>query len=326
MVLKSICLVRHGSREKYGDVKVTESKSFNDPSNWYGRINGPDDQLTATGRQQAQELAAYLSSSHPEISAVYTSRHYRCLETVKPYVEMCERDGKAINFRLDMGLSEWRRVDRKQARIPSIRQLKDYHPTLDAQCQSLCNPLGHENLDEFYARNAYFLANLIQSLDNDPDGPESALLCTSASNIAWMARILMGKCPKNSMERDFSVPAISFYKFARRHVLPVKIDAGEKTPLGYPRVEWQNGISIGGSWEITHNAECNFLSTGGMMLWTPSDIPKSLSPFEALQIPEPGSPNFFDIQELNSKNSTAMTGPRVETETTITTTAVEVLV
>ncbi|KAK6500867.1 hypothetical protein TWF506_003628 [Arthrobotrys conoides] len=311
------------SREKYADAKVTNSKNFNDPSDWYGSLHGPDDQLTATGRQQAQELASYLASSHPEISAVYTSRHYRCLETVKPYIEMCEREGKTIKFRLDMGLSEWRRADRKQARIPSTKQLREYHPTLDAQRQSLCTPLGHENLEEFYARNAYFLANLIQSLDNDPDGPESVLLCTSASNIAWMARILTGKYPDSSVKQDFSVPAIGFYKFSRRNVVPVKIDLDRKTPLGYPDIGWKNGVAIGGSWEITHNAECSFLSTGSIMLWTPSDIPESLTPSDARQIPEPNLPNFFDIQELNSEKSAAMTR-LAKTETTIMTAAVEV--
>ncbi|KAK6345595.1 hypothetical protein TWF718_007505 [Orbilia javanica] len=322
MVLKSICIVRHGSREKYGDVKVTEKKTFKDPINWRGP-NGPDDQLTDIGRQQARELADYLSSSHPEISAVYTSRHYRCLETVKPYAEMCEREGKAINFRLEMGLSEWQRIDRKQARVPSIKQLRDYIPRLDAERQSHCDPLGHENPEEFYARNAHFLANLIQSLDNDPNGPEAVLLCTSASNIAWIARVLTGGCPENPTKHDFDIPAIGFYKFVRREVVPVEIDLEKRTPLGYLQVNWQNGVAIGGKWDITHRADCTFLSSGTIMLWVPSDIPESLPPYEALQMPKPSLPNFFDMGERNAEKAIAAT-IYTETEATITATAVEV--
>ncbi|KAK6504711.1 hypothetical protein TWF481_006650 [Arthrobotrys musiformis] len=324
MVLKAICLVRHGSRERYGDAKVADRKKFDDPSGSRG-LNSLDDQLTAIGRQQAQELANYLSSAHPEISAVYTSRHYRCLETVKPYVEKCEREGNDVKFRLEMGLSEWGRADRQQARMPSIKQFKEYHSTLDAKRQSLCSPLGHENLDEFYARNACFLASLIQSLDNEPNGPESVLLCTSASNVTWIARILLGKFPENSVEQDFSVPAIGFYRFARRNVLPVDIDLGRRTPLGYPEIDWKNGVSIGGSWEVTHSADCSFLSTGSIMLWTPSDIPKYLPPCEALQMPKPSLPNFFDIQDLNAGESDLrMECADFEREGVITATAVEV--
>ncbi|KAK6528414.1 hypothetical protein TWF281_009655 [Arthrobotrys megalospora] len=307
MVLKSICLVRHGSRKKYGDAKISDKKAFDDPTESTGAQHRPDDPLTVIGVEQANELAKYLASSHPEISVVYTSRHYRCLETAKPYVEICETEGRPIKFRLEIGLSEWQRVDRKTARAPSPKQLKEYHPTFDTEYQSLCHPLGHENLDEFYARNAYFLARLVQSLDNDPAAPESVLLCTSASNVAWIARILLGKYPDDPVEQDFEVPAIAFYKFSRRDIIPVEIDPTDRTELGYPQVDWQNKTAVGGSWGMTHNADCSFLSSGSIMLWTPSDIPEYLPPLEAVRMPKPCLPNYFDLQELNFEKSVVMT-------------------
>ncbi|KAF3921350.1 hypothetical protein ABW20_dc0102347 [Dactylellina cionopaga] len=303
MVLKSICLIRHGSRAGYKDaiIQGTNIPALDTPLPGKQQIQKcrSDDPLTMLGQQQAQELAAYLAQTHPEIGAVYTSRHYRCFQTVKPYIDFFQHEGKQMKLRFEPGLSEWQRVDRKCARPPNPSQLKQYFLTIDLDYQPLCFPLGHENLDEFYARNAYFLTRLIQQLDNDGDAPES--------------------------EKDFMVPAIGFYKFIRQNEYPLTIDTTRMTELGYPVIDWEDNTALGGSWTCALTADCSFLSSGPIMIWGPSDIPEPLPPSEALKMPKPTLPNFFDIQEENERVLISI-NKVLENKDTVTVTALEVLV
>lgn len=63
--------------------------------------------LTSHGVQQSHELAAHLAggSLHPKPGWIYSSPFYRCLQTIRPGVEML-RDGRdgALDVRLENGI------------------------------------------------------------------------------------------------------------------------------------------------------------------------------------------------------------------------------
>ncbi|EPS36652.1 hypothetical protein H072_9782 [Dactylellina haptotyla CBS 200.50] len=337
MVLKSICMIRHASRAKLGDVRIQEQFSNLDETKALRHSetpasrpvkHQPDDGLTVIGKQQAEELARYLTQAHPDIKAVYVSKNYRCLETIKPFMEQCERTEKQVKLRFEPGLVEWKRIDRVTPRPPSSSQLKKYHPKIDIDHEPLCVPLGHENVDEYYDRCAYFLARLIETMDTDPNGPESVLLCTSASNVVWCTRVLLGIKPGDPQEKDFMVPAIGFYKFIRKGILPVKIKPDQKNGLGYIKLDWETGTALGGSWSCTHKADCSFLSSGPIMVWGAfaTDIPAHLSPSEARKLPPSQLPNFFDIQETDAQKKTITVDNKVGSGGEFTITTTELLV
>lgn len=74
MTVKEIWITRHGHREDWvTDTPHLRTNLKNDPP------------LSEIGREQAQELAAYLKTK--SIDRIYSSPFYRVLETVYPLVQ-----------------------------------------------------------------------------------------------------------------------------------------------------------------------------------------------------------------------------------------------
>ena len=71
-----------------------------------------DPALASYGVQQAHELADKLITLQPKISRIYVSPFYRCIETVKPFVDKL---GGEAEIRGDRGLGYVQKLLRKKA-------------------------------------------------------------------------------------------------------------------------------------------------------------------------------------------------------------------
>ena len=114
MVVTTIYVVRHGVSSLFHVVLVhTLNAQFRgswtqDPTTGHTSSNVPsptnipaDPALVSYGVQQAQQLASKLIMVKPKITRVYSSPFYRCLQTVKPFID---RLGGELAIHGDRGL------------------------------------------------------------------------------------------------------------------------------------------------------------------------------------------------------------------------------
>ena len=99
MTIETIYIARHGYR-----------------SNWLPPPHPPnptgidsDPALAPHGVEQAQQLAAYLTSlpTHEKPEFIIASPFYRCIETSRPIAEMLD-----LKIALERGVGEWFRKNR----------------------------------------------------------------------------------------------------------------------------------------------------------------------------------------------------------------------
>ena len=128
------------------------------------------------------------------------------------------------------------------------------------------SPSG-ESIEELYGRLAYVLARMIQVLDAASQKSESVLLCTHAAALPIIGRVLTGKKPQSPTEEDFVPWTASLSTFRRCCIAPINIPSHPSPNNALPRLDWEDGIGVGGRWECLANADCSFLSHGPQRGW-----------------------------------------------------------
>ncbi|KAI8080723.1 histidine phosphatase superfamily [Gilbertella persicaria] len=176
MGVKEIWVVRHGFREDW----VNENPPL--PT---GLKNDPP--LSAIGRHQAQEVAAFLKDK--SIERIYSSPFYRVLETVYPLVEACQ-----IPLFIDYSMAEWYGKAHGRYLPPApLPELKALFPKLNITTHTSSIPLpeGIETNHDCHVRVKAGLDKLLASLDAEPQPPNTILLSGHAASAICAVRGLL---------------------------------------------------------------------------------------------------------------------------------------
>ncbi|KAK4989881.1 C6 zinc cluster transcription factor-like protein [Elasticomyces elasticus] len=274
MVLEVIYVVRHGFRSNWetnphtGTYTATVRTPTNIPS---------DPALASYGVQQAAELAQHISTLSPTPDVVYSSPFYRCLQTIRPAVEiLAERRGKDIKVRCENGLGEFYGLARFDHPSPAILEVLHTHfDTLNPIYKPVIMPSAKgESIEALHDRIAYCLHHIIKSLDADPDGPRALLICTHAASMIVIGRVLTGRMPGNPEEDDFQCFTCSLSKFTRRSIVkgienksPDVEVWNTAAPESIPHVHWRGGKGVQGGWDCEINGDTSFLKNGAERGW-----------------------------------------------------------
>lgn len=148
-----------------------------------------DPVLADHGRDQANELAGYLSSVEPRIQRIYSSPFYRCIETVAPSAKLM-----AVKICPETGVGEW--FDRERATHPvpaPAEQLSPLFPGLIDESYKPITPVSKdgETVEELHQRAIECVTNLINELKNEPE-IKTILLVTHAATKIALGRALLG--------------------------------------------------------------------------------------------------------------------------------------
>ncbi|KAJ6446399.1 phosphoglycerate mutase family protein [Purpureocillium lavendulum] len=198
-----------------------------------------DPTLTSHGVKQSRELAEHLMTLDPPIDAVYSSPFYRCLETLKPFVDLVADEARrpprdahgpterhpgeqhhprrqegirplswtganvASKIRPEHGIQEWfGSAPFDHPRPATTAVLKSLFPALDETYQPAVVPSPRgETLAELQLRVAVALRAIIDRCD--ADGTRAVLLCTHAAVVIVLGRILTGQAPASVEDEDF---------------------------------------------------------------------------------------------------------------------------
>lgn len=202
--------------------------------------------LTAYGVEQSRQLADHLCQIDPPVDRIYSSPMYRCIQTVQPTAERLFAQGKAGGkIRVDHGLGEfYGKAFFNHPTPPDLKVLKPFFDSLDHEYEGPHR--AHERGEmilELHERARNAISHIIETLDKDPEGPKTLLICTHAATMIALGRVLTGKVPEDLDEDDFQCYTASLSTFKRK--------SGETV----------------GSWECVGNAETHFLSTGAERGW-----------------------------------------------------------
>ncbi|KAF2750475.1 phosphoglycerate mutase family protein [Sporormia fimetaria CBS 119925] len=242
-MLETIYVVRHAFRSSF---------SVNPQTGVYTASPLPptgiptDAPLTAYGVEQSEELAKHLLSINPPIDRIYSSPFYRCLQTVKPTASRLFAEGKGGGkIRIEHGLGEfYGKAHFKHPTPPDLAMLNGHFQDLDAEYVSGHVPhVNGEMIAELHERVKNAIMHIIETLDQDPEGPKTVLICTHAAIMICLGRVLTGKMPEDPDEDDFQCYTASLSTFKRKSPATVA------------------------SWECTGNAETHFLKNGGERGW-----------------------------------------------------------
>lgn len=205
-----------------------------------------DPELTASGVQQSHELAAHLTKIEPAVDRIYSSPLYRCLQTLRPTSQALFAQGKAGGkIRIDRGLGEfYGKAPWKHASPATLEVLMQHFKDLDAEYVGPHTPpLNGELIQELHERVKNSIGHIIETLDKDPEGPKTLLICTHAATMICLGRALTGKMPEDPDEDDFQCFCASLSTFKRR------------------------SPELVGSWECTKNSDTSYLSEGAQRGW-----------------------------------------------------------
>ncbi|KAF2467676.1 phosphoglycerate mutase family protein [Lindgomyces ingoldianus] len=244
-MIEVVYIVRHGYRAnwtvnpttgEYNSTILSETKIPTDPP------------LSSYGVRQAEELAEHLCNINPPIDVIYSSPFYRCLQTLKPTIEKLFEEGRAGGkIRVERGLGEfYGRAPFAHPSPANTLKLSKFFPNLDLEYESLLTPPPNgEMIRDLHERVANALNLVIASLDSDPAGPKTMLICTHAATMIAIGRALTGNVPDNFNEDDFKCYTASLSTFARRG----------------------DAEGVLGNWECVGNAETGYLSGGEERGW-----------------------------------------------------------
>lgn len=130
-----------------------------------------------------------------------------------------------------------------------------------------------ESLETLHNRHAYALHRMIEQLDNDPQQPRVALLCTHAASMICIGRALTGQMPEDYGEEDFRCGTCALSCYKRRKPSPDAAVADdvhfwqEETPEFIPVVNWRGGRGVCGGWDCIVNGDCSHLTGGEERSW-----------------------------------------------------------
>lgn len=173
--------------------------------------------------------------------------------------------------------SEWHGANREDDPKPATPDvLKQFVPAVDINYQPIWTPSpSGETIEELHTRSAYVLAKMVKNIDEDPNGPTAALICTHAATFVAICRVLTGTRPSSLSEPDFIPWTTCITRFERRGHAPVEVPPEPGTAETPP---WSAGV--GGDWDCSLNGYCGFLTDGEERGW------RVVSPVITRPIPE----------------------------------------
>ncbi|KAF2273490.1 phosphoglycerate mutase family protein [Westerdykella ornata] len=242
-MLETIYVTRHAFRSNF----TVDPKTGVYTANPLPPTGIPTDvPLTAYGVQQSEQLADYLCQIDPPVDRIYSSPMYRCIQTLQPTAERLFAQGKAGGkIRVDHGLGEfYGKAFFEHPTPPDLKVLQPFFDSLDHEYEGQYKPHAKgEMILELHERVKNAISHIIETLDKDPEGPKTLLLCTHAATMIALGRVLTGKMPENLDEDDFQCYTASLSTFKRKSEATV------------------------GNWECVGNAETHFLSAGAERGW-----------------------------------------------------------
>ncbi|OBZ88660.1 Transcription factor tau subunit [Choanephora cucurbitarum] len=174
MGVKDIWVVRHGFREDWVNP---------DPPLPTGLPNDPP--LSRVGRQQAKELADFLSDK--SIDRIYSSPFYRVLETVRPFAEATETP-----VFVDYSMAEWYGKAHDHYLPPALlSELERLFP-IQSHTSSIALPEGIETAHDCHVRVKRGIDQLLAKLNAEPHPPKTILLAGHAASAICAVRGLIG--------------------------------------------------------------------------------------------------------------------------------------
>lgn len=209
-------------------------------------------------------MALKLDDLDPPVDAIYCSPYYRCLQTLRPWLEV-QDDRKA---KVERGIGEFygrAHFDHPQAAPLSVLH-KHFPGLLQHDETSLVVPdIKGETIPGLHDRVALAISRIIRKLDRDPKGPKALLICTHAAVMISLGRVLTGRMPEDVSEEDFhcATCALSIYR-RRSTFLTSGISKLKEEEDG--KVDWR-GKGVAGGWECEVNGDCSFLKGGEERPW-----------------------------------------------------------
>ncbi|KAL9089757.1 MAG: hypothetical protein Q9165_005551 [Trypethelium subeluteriae] len=259
-MLDAIYVVRHGFRSNWvvDPIRGKYTNHIRSPTG----IDG-DPALTSYGVDQSKQLAQRLMKMDPPIETIYSSPFYRCVQTLKPFMQRSHEERSPPGNRTvksERGLGEWFGVaDFDHPRPAQYEILQAEHfPFLDRETGFGVIPdLKGESIAGLHDRVAQILNAIIQFEDRRPEQPRTLLLCTHAAVMIAIGRVLTGQMPADPNEEDFRCGTCSLSGYKRRSPLRVR----------EVRKDWKDGIGIAGGWDVALNGDCSHLSSGEERTW-----------------------------------------------------------
>ena len=158
--------------------------------------------------------------------------------------------------------------------LPATNEVLATHfDTLHPSYQPLIRPsVNGESIPAIHDRIAYCLHHMIKTLDAEPNGPKTILICTHAAVMICIGRVLTGRMPDDHGEDDFKCFTCALSKFVRRPSEPTaktvedELWDSSKAEI-IPSVGWQGGRGVRGGWDCEINGDCSFLSNGEERGW-----------------------------------------------------------
>ena len=225
-----------------------------------------DPPLSSKGYYQARELAEHLISVTPPVDVVVSSPYYRCLETVKPFVELAASPAtaapwqKLYRVRPDTGFAEWYgSAPFEHPTHAAFEKLSSLFPTISLHAgSSKVSPSRYgESLEALHNRVAAATDALIKHADEE--GHRTAMVCTHAAVVIAMGRVLTGLMPDDESKEDFRAFTCGLSLFRRKSQYGRKSEANSS-------IDWLR-LGVGGGWLCEQNSDCSFLSEGEERGW-----------------------------------------------------------
>ena len=225
-------------------------------------ING-DPALSSYGVEQSKALAQELLRIRPPIDMIYSSPFYRCLQTLKPFIEEVDKEvgepgSSTVN--LEPGLGEWfGKAQFEHPQPASYVTLKEKHFSfVDNETDHGVKPHPRgEAIPQLHNRVARILHEIVEYEDKRPQQPRALLICTHAAVMIAIGRVLTGRMPADPNEDDFRCGTCSLSHYQRR--FPLSLRGSSEG--------WKNGIGIGGGWDVVLNGDCTHLPGGEERTW-----------------------------------------------------------
>ncbi|KAF2228704.1 phosphoglycerate mutase-like protein [Viridothelium virens] len=259
-MLDTIYVVRHGFRSNW----VVDPKS----GKYTNNIRSPtgidgDPALTSYGVEQSKQLAQRLTKMDDPIETIYSSPFYRCVQTLKPFIQGLYEEGSppgSSTVKYEHGLGEWFGIaDFEHPQPVQYEVLQAEHFPFLAQGTLfgvIPNPKG-ESIAGLHDRVARILNAIIQFEDRRPEQPRALLICTHAAVMIAIGRVLTGHMPADPNEEDFRCGTCSLSEYKRKSPLRAREEWQD----------WENGIGIAGGWDVALNGDCSYLSNGEERTW-----------------------------------------------------------
>ena len=297
MPVVTILLLRHGHRLAWSLDPTTGTYTSSHP---FPTRLPADPPLASHGVSQSIETGKHLATQLLPLARegrlrVYSSLFYRCMQTLRPFVEelntkLAQEGSSAaqIKVRGELGVGEWfGHAPFTQPRPATPQRLQqEFFPWVDTTYSSLIVPDEHgERIETLHLRIKHALAAIVQDVNQEfssqgkGDEEVTILICGHAAQIIASGRALTGwKAAEREEqeggfdEEDFLCFTCGISRFERR--LKVGAGRGEAEPSERSKLSADVEAEAEGEtnenpgiWTCTQNSDCSHLSTGEERGW-----------------------------------------------------------